>query len=178
MPVQLLMQTLNWSAEDILVNENLPLICAVDSYYKRIRRINVIKSLSGYPVDFYGSGWHSYFPDEPKFRFLGNIKHQEIALYSARYKAIINFDPNWECGVHDRVYTSTAMGTPVITNCNLALETSQIPSHLIYTYNVNEPRLNEIADDLISKNNESNILSLENLSINSWVNRMAQLILI
>jgi hypothetical protein len=176
MPLRLLVELLDWRGEQVFSGENLPLICAIDSYYKRLRRFIAIRSLSGLPIDFYGAGWSEYFPDETNFRFLGNIKHQEVAQYSARYKAVVNFDPNWEMGIHDRVFTTCAMGTPVITNRNAALQAANLPSELVHTYSANNPQLQAIAEPLLASREETGSPHLQVLTEQSWVNRMARLI--
>lgn len=176
MPVRLLSKFMRWKAHEILYYENLPLICAIDSFYKRERRLKAVKSLSGLPIDIYGNGWERFFANEENFRFLGNIKHQEIALHISKYTAVINFDPNWENGVHDRVYTSTAMGVPIITNQNSDLINIDAPSNLIYPYSNEMQDLPEIANRLLSSKKEGNKPNLRILTEHSWVNRMAQII--
>jgi hypothetical protein len=176
MPLRLLVDFFDWRADQVFSDDKLPLICAIDSYYKRLRRFIAIRSLSGMPIDFYGSGWANYFPDEKTFRFLGNIKHQEVAQYSARYKAVVNFDPNWETGVHDRVFTTCAMGTPVITNSNAALDTANLPSELIHTYSANNPQLQRIAEQLLMSKDATGSPHLQTLTQHSWVNRLARLL--
>jgi hypothetical protein len=177
MPLRLLHKFMNWELDEILNIQNLPLICAIDSYIKRSRRFKAIKSLSGMPIDFYGAGWEKYFPNEKNFRFLGNIKHQEVAQYTKKYKGIINFDPNWEMGVHDRVFTTCAMGIPVITNENSALNILNNSIELIHTYSTNDPQIMGVADYLLTSKMEDHPPNLKNLTDHSWTNRMAQLIL-
>lgn len=176
MPLRLLVDLLDWRGDQVFSGDNLPLICAIDSYYKRLRRFMAIRSLSGMPIDFYGAGWANYFPDEKSFRFLGNIKHQEVAQYSAHYKAVVNFDPNWEMGIHDRVFTTCAMGTPVITNNNEALQGINLPPALVHTYTANNPQLQDIAECLLTSREENGLPQLEILTQHSWVNRMARLV--
>jgi hypothetical protein len=176
MPLRLLVNLLDWRGEQVFSGDNLPLICAVDSYFKRLRRFIAIRSLSGLPVDFYGSGWATYFSEEKNFRFLGNIKHQEVAQYCAKYKAVVNFDPNWEMGIHDRVFTTCAMGTPVITNDNSALRDAQLPAELLHSYPANNPQLQGMAETLLQRPFDRPQPDPRVLAAHSWVPRMAQLI--
>lgn len=176
MPLKAVSDILNLESEKYFSIENLSLICAIDSYFKRLRRFKAIKSLSGLSIDFYGTGWRNYFSHEKNFRYLENIKHQEVALYIARYKGVINFDPNWEMGVHDRVFTACAMGVPIITNENSGLQKIDMPSRLIHTYSINNPQLKDIAEQLINDKENISAPQLKLISKHSWVNRMAQLI--
>lgn len=175
MPIKRIIDVLGWSNFDIFKRENLSFVCAIDSYFKRLRRFMVVKSLEGIPIDFYGSGWDKYFSHVELFRFIGNVKHQHIASVISNYKAVINFDPNWEDGVHDRVFTAIAMGVPVITNSNDGL--NEISSHdQIYQYEANSPEVFEIAEKLLYEKTCKNAVSLEAITQNSWVNRMVRML--
>lgn len=176
MPVKLLMEGMNWTAADIFEKNNLPLICAVDSFYKRLRRFLAVRSLKSCKIDFYGWGWDKYFPEERNFRFVGNIKHQEIAVTCAKYKAVVNFDPNWESGLHDRVYTSCAMGVPVITNKNDAIHDLNLSENLIHTYTANRPDMGIIIEKIFGVDGEKYDDRLKIIRSHSWTDRMARLI--
>ena len=178
MPLRFLMQYLCWRWEEVFELRNLKFICAIDSYIKRLRRFSAVRSLCGMPVDFYGTGWSAYFPGERDFRFLGSVSHGEIASTIASYKAVINFDPNWESGVHDRVFTSCAMGVPVITNENSALEGLGLPGRLVHAYSANAPDLRDVATKLIKSRDEPTRFHVPTLTEHSWTNRAATMMAI
>ncbi|MFY8016936.1 MAG: hypothetical protein ACOVN9_02400, partial [Inhella sp.] len=91
---------------------------AADSYIKRARRVAAIESLRGEPVDFVGPGWQETFGSQKSFRFIGRVSHADIARLVPLYRGLVNFDPNWEWGMHDRAYTALASGVPVLTHAN------------------------------------------------------------
>jgi len=109
-----------------IMNENqITLFAEIDSYLKRYRRINVAKSVLKYSaeanlkVGLYGTGWN-LLEDIP-----GNIQVHTPRQYIDQYeifmssKALINTDPNWTEGVHDRVFNAFGSNCVAITNKNL-----------------------------------------------------------
>ena len=102
-----------------------------------------MRSLAGQPVDFYGSGWQAALGDIPDFRHVGRVHHDDIALLIPHYRAVLNFDPNWSGGVHDRVYTAAAMGVTVVTNTNTALHAAALPADLVIPYAADRPAIGE-----------------------------------
>jgi hypothetical protein len=123
--------------------------CAADSFMKRHRRLAAAQSLRGLPVDFAGSGWQQAFGDEPSFRFLGNLPHSGLTRLMTFYAGLVNFDPNWEWGMHDRVYSALSVGTPVLTNANRAPADEGLPAPLVATYVPNAPALAAPAQALL-----------------------------
>jgi hypothetical protein len=123
--------------------------CAADSFIKRHRRLLAAQSLRGQPVDFVGSGWQQVFGDEPSFRFLGNLPHGSLTRLMTFYAGLVNFDPNWEWGMHDRAYSALSVGTPVLTNANRAPADEGLPAALVVTYAPNAPALAAPAQALL-----------------------------
>lgn len=141
MPARTVATTLAWDAGQVLQPAVLAALVAVDSWVKRERRIAAVRSLAGVGVDFFGSGWAAVLGDVPGFRHVGNIRHDDIASLLPHYRGIVNFDPNWQHGVHDRVYTAVAMGVPVLSNDNTALDGAALPRELLLRYDANRPDL-------------------------------------
>jgi hypothetical protein len=147
MPALTVARELGWGPERAFDRPSLGLLVAVDSWVKRHRRIRAVASLAGVPVDFYGTGWQEQFGDTPGFNYIGRVHHDHIARVLAHYRATVNFDPNWQGGVHDRVYSAAAMGTHVFTNANTGLAAATLPSDLVTTYDATAPRLAALVAD-------------------------------
>jgi hypothetical protein len=175
MPALTVARELGWGPERAFDRPSLALLVAVDSWVKRHRRIQAVASLAGVPVDFYGTGWQEHFGDTPGFNYVGRVHHDNIARVLAHYRATVNFDPNWQGGMHDRVYSAAAMGTHVFTNANTGLATAGLPADLVTTYDANRPSLARLVRD--SATLESSALAgvrLDVLARHNWGSRMAQ----
>ena len=158
-----------------LLNINfLNFACGIDSYIKKRNRIRAIDSLENFPTDFYGSGWNVRYKDATNFIFFGEIKHTQISKTANKYKVLLNFDPNWEDGVHDRVFTCLANQTNIITNQNLFLDELEGKTNNIYRYHPNSPNINELAECSIDEYQKSETKSI--LLNHSWHARITALI--
>jgi hypothetical protein len=175
MPARTTMDVLGWSLEQAFDREPLAALIAIDSWIKRQRRIDAVRSLAGQPVDFYGNGWLSVLGEVPGFRHVGRIHHDDIALLLSHYRAVLNFDPNWAGGVHDRVYTAAAMGVTVVTNANTGLATAGLPSDLVITYPANRPALGGTLEalGLFTGAPHTNAPRADVLARHNWGSRMA-----
>lgn len=141
MPAVTVCRELNWELRDALTSQCLPVLTAVDSWVKRHRRIEAVRSLVGLPCDFFGHGWSELLGPVQGFRYVGQIRHTDIAKLAVNYLGLVNFDPNWSHGVHDRVFTVGGMGVRVLTNDNAGLDTLHLPQDLITRYDANRPAL-------------------------------------
>jgi hypothetical protein len=144
MPALTVARELGWGPDRAFDRPSLRLMVGVDSWIKRERRIQAVASLAGVPVDFYGTGWKEHFGDMPGFNYIGRVHHDHIARVLAHYRATVNFDPCWQGGVHDRVYSATAMGTHVFTNTNTGLARAGLPADLVTTYDPTRPELGSL----------------------------------
>ncbi len=148
LPARTLAASLGLAPADVLAGgAPLTAAIAVDSWFKRERRLAAVRSLAGLPVDFFGTGWQALLGDVPGFRHVGQIQHGDIARLLPHYLGLVNFDPNWQHGVHDRVYTATAIGGRVITNHNSALDEACLPAERVLRYDANRPALAEAVVD-------------------------------
>ncbi|MEY8878093.1 MAG: methyltransferase domain-containing protein [Leptothrix sp. (in: b-proteobacteria)] len=130
---------LGLSAHALLDASVQGLVCAADSHLKRARRLAAVKALRGVPVDFIGPGWQDGFAGQAGFRFLGSVDHADLARLMPLYRGVVNFDPNWEWGQHDRVYTALACGVPVLTHANGAIAEEGLPPALLRPFAPNVP---------------------------------------
>ncbi len=176
MPADAIVSIAGWSQVECVEESRLQLLCEVDSWVKYHRRVSAIRSLSKVPVDFFGTGWEKEFGNVKSFRFLGSIIHDDIATTMARYSAVVNFDPNWEGGVHDRVLTAAAMGVPIITNSNTGLADLSLPDDLIATYCANRPELDPLAEAFLSLETAGRSERIEVITRHSWSDRVCRLL--
>lgn len=152
--VQVILKRLRLHEIDLLDSKLLKFAASIDTYVRVNTRISAVRSLSRFPIDIYGPGWESHFHQSTNIQFKGSIPHDAIPIIARRYAAVINFDPNFENGVHDRVLTTLGVGTKVITNENYFL--NKIPSHetAIKTYKIYKPELNLLAEEIFDENCE------------------------
>lgn len=141
LPVRQLSQAMRWAPQECLQPQRLKGALALDSWVKRHRRMVAVRSLGQLPVDFFGTGWLAMLGAQAHHRHVGQVAHQDIARLMPHYQAVLNFDPNWQGGVHDRVYTAAAMGVPVITNDAAPLADLQQLGAPILSYASNSPSL-------------------------------------
>ncbi len=125
-------------------------VSAADSFIKRHRRVIAAESLRGVPVDFVGSGWQPEFGDEPSFRFMGNLPHGSLTRLTSLYAALVNFDPNWEWGMHDRVFSALSVGVPVFTHANFAPAEEGLRADQVIAFAPNAPALAAPAHALLA----------------------------
>ena len=176
MPSEAAMRAFGWEPLQLVDAAYLPFLCALDSWTKRERRLKAARSLMGLPVDFFGNGWQQVLGDVSDFRYRGDVGHDDIALLMTHYAGVVNFDPNWSAGVHDRVYTAVAMGTTVLTNDNTALGGAHLPKELVRVYDANQPQLAPLAHEAIQSATMPALPRLEVMSAHGWSNRMARLV--
>lgn len=154
-----------------LTPEVQTLVCAADSFIKRHRRLLAVNALRGVPLDIAGPGWEALFGSQPDFRFLGAVPHRQLARLMRLYRGVVNLDPNWEWGAHDRVFTAAAMGVPVLTHANRALADEGLPAALALPYAPNSPQLAATSQALLDRTDDT--LPAHGVD---WTARMARLL--
>lgn len=176
MPARALARLLDWGPVDVVQQEPLAALIAVDSWIKRDRRLRAVRSLAGLPVDFFGTGWEALLGPVAGFRHVGQVHHDDIALLMQNYAGVLSFDPNWDGGVHDRVYTAAAMGVTVVTNHNTGLQAAGLPDDLVITYPANAPALASRlgGSGLFGDTSRFNAPRADVLARHNWGTRMAQ----
>ncbi len=154
----------------------LPLVTAVDAFEKRRRRIAAIRSLGDLPVDFYGKGWERWFPASAARRMRGTLPFSAIGARMQRYAAVLNFDPNWDGGLHDRVYTALGNGCRVLTNAGTALAGLELSTvfgnaAVLHAYRPNAPALHDPAAAMLGAPPLAPAACLRFRALNSWFAR-------
>jgi len=96
----------------------LSLVGRIDSWLKLYRRERLARLLQYYDVDVAGTGWDNILGQNSNIKLLGSISHSNYSHMISNYKALINLDPNWNHGYHDRVFTALFQGVPVLTQSN------------------------------------------------------------
>ena len=107
-----------------LTAEALNLVTEVDSFLKRYRRLAATKALletsiqRSYEVAIFGTGWEKLgqLPDNIKI-FGPTLYEKQFEIFNSS-KSVLNTDPNWTAGVHDRVFNAFGSGCVAITNQN------------------------------------------------------------
>ena len=147
-----MVEVLDIDFETILTQPLLKTATTIDSFEKHRRRLAIVEELLEVPVDFYGAGWAEHLAQAAHHRYMHSVPYQDLALYMPRYHSVLNFDPNWDDGYHDRVYSALSSGCYVLTNENRALkDLGQQGVGSIVTYNAIEPRAREAATELLSR---------------------------
>lgn len=150
----------------------LGLATQIDSFEKRRRRIMAVDDLRGLPVDFYGEGWRDLFGDSDGFRFLPSITFESIGAQMQSYAAVLSFDPNWDHGLHDRVYTGVGMGCRVLTNDSLALAEVNLGEGRVLSYAPARPRTRMLAELALAAPAPDRDETMALRTANSWFARM------
>jgi hypothetical protein len=114
-----------------------------------------------------GTGWDKIVSPNPTTVIMGNVHYNEQFNLYRQSKALINLDPNWTHGMHDRVFNALSCGCLVITGANnygRFLNNSQ--NSLIFFNKISEiPQKIAIAMDRPVSEGEFD------LSQNTWIDR-------
>ena len=84
---------------------------------------------------------------------------------------MVNFDPNFPNGVHDRLLTGLASGAKVISNRNAFIDEIPGSERAVWTYSINAPDVREIAEVALHAELDAGF-GREILSQHSWANRV------
>jgi hypothetical protein len=138
---------LDLTLEQLLSAEVCRYLARLDSFQKRRRRALAVRTLREYPVDFYGCGWERVAADFRDSRFPGWVPHHDVGAVCRTYAAVLSFDPNWDHGLHDRVYTGVGNGCRIVTNRSGALDGLRLPDpEQVLTFDANQPELGPLAE--------------------------------
>jgi hypothetical protein len=95
-----------------------------DSYLKRYRRLAVMRALMadersrGMRLAIVGTGWDRLGELPASWKFLGPTHYDRQFELFRRSCFVLNTDPNWTHGVHDRVFNAMAALCVPVTNWN------------------------------------------------------------
>lgn len=104
--------------------EAFDLAAEVDSFLKRYRRLAVAKEMlnvslnNNYEVAIFGTGWENLGKLPSNIKIFGPTYYEKQFEIFNSSKSVLNTDPNWICGVHDRVFNAFGSGCAVVTNQN------------------------------------------------------------
>lgn len=165
------------SPETLFSHDVARYLSRIDSYQKRRRRVMALQALKDYPIDIYGTGWEKFAVNFRDCRFRGTVAHGEIGALCQQYAVLLNFDPNWDHGLHDRVYTATGNGCQVLTNHSAALNDLKLPSpDSLSAYDANNPIIGHLAERALSVPPSPHDRLLQFRSENSWFTRLDRLL--
>jgi len=164
---------LNVSSEVIFTPNVAAYVARLDAFQKRRRRQLAILGLRQFAVDFYGEGWEAYTADFKDCRHMGTISHGDIGRVCQQYKILLNFDPNWDDGLHDRVYSALGNGCRVLTNRSAALVDLELPEEgSVLTYEADSPTFSHSIENLLSRDVMPTADILKFRERNSWLARI------
>ncbi|MEY4766952.1 MAG: hypothetical protein RI907_3625 [Pseudomonadota bacterium] len=115
---------------DITRTEHVLMFKVIDSYLKRHRRhqlaLALVQAASrlGCLVDIYGTGWEVMGALPAGCRIHGPRPYGDQFQVFRESKLLLNLDPNWAWGAHDRVFNAMAMQCGVISNSSRFLDAS------------------------------------------------------
>ncbi|CAH2604045.1 conserved protein of unknown function [Rhodovastum atsumiense] len=171
-----LMKEFNLKAEDVLFDLRWQKLSVdVDSLIKRYRRLQIVRKLSGHKINAFGAGWDQLAGDIPGLVIHGSRKYEDQHEIFRRSRLGLNVDPNWDFGVHDRVFNTAVAGAVSLTQHN-RFATSALPhaeACLCYAQNGDD-----IADVVAEHHGRLEEIALEGLkrtnSLHAWDQRILQ----
>lgn len=120
-----LMARLAISPEDLANRDLLVAVWGIDSYFKRERRIEIVKRFARTKkrLHVFGSGWETILDG------INNIELHGVKEWSSQdeifnqSKILLNIEPNTNGGANDRVFSATANGALLLTQRNPVIDT-------------------------------------------------------
>jgi len=145
------------SYRDLLRQDWIQALCAIDSALKRYRRLFLIESIQDFPLDIYGKNWEQFLKPSKNVRLM-QFEPDDNAVFSYAcrdYGAVVNIDPNWGNGTNERAITSLAQGINLVSNQNLMIE-GTVGSFL---YNLNKDSIRSSCELALRFKNPQNPLT-------------------
>ena len=117
----------------------------LDSLLKRERRRAMARVLievareKKLKIAVCGSGWDKLGTLPDSMTVIGNVNYRRQFDIFPNSRFLINMDPNWTHGIHDRVFNSMSVGCAVITNENdFILNNFAVGTEILIYKNVSE----------------------------------------
>lgn len=170
--LQLVCEAYGDDLDRVLKPDALQLVVSLDSFEKRRRRIEAVRGLEGLPVDFFGEGWAQLFPHCASFRHFGSVPFSQIGMLMQFYSVVVSFDPNWDEGLHDRVYTGVGAGCRVLTTRSRAVAQAALGRDRVFEFSATVPRTRELAQHALSLPPTDREETMELRLRNSWTSRV------
>ena len=112
----------------------------LDSLLKEHRRLAMAFELiklaknNGIKLIICGTGWERLGPLPDEITLAGAVHYSKQFDVFERSRFVVNLDPNWTNGVHDRVFNAMSVGAAVITNKNQFVEDTFVDGVSILTF--------------------------------------------
>ena len=101
-----------------IAGNGLALFLEIDGYLKRQHRQRLIDSLVDVPLTLFGAHWDKYAARSSCWTLGGTVPYtRQFSLFEDA-RAVINIDPNWGGGMHDRAFNAMMAGAVAITPHN------------------------------------------------------------
>lgn len=120
--------------------------CTTDSFIKRYRRTAIPRLLAGRNVHFFGHGWEPLTAANPTFQTHGPVLYTQQTEIIAQSKVVLNMDPNFGNGVHDRVFNAATHGAVALSQHNPFLTQSLTPGEGCLGYAISGADINAVLD--------------------------------
>jgi hypothetical protein len=104
--------------------DGIELLQLFDSFLKRYRRFNLVKALiescrvNSTKISIFGTGWNNFENLPETCTLFGPSAYLDQFNLFGNSRFLLNLDPNWSHGIHDRVFNGMSVGTPSLTNNN------------------------------------------------------------
>lgn len=120
-----------------------------------------------------GTGWDNISSNNLNIKILGNVNYMyQFELYKKSH-LVINLDPNWTEGIHDRVFNALACGCSVLTNVSKFHLNEDLAEHQLMQFS----RLDEIPQKIASLIEHPRNSRSAKLLKNDWGVRVRELLL-
>lgn len=102
--------------------ENLPLcertkvFSLTNSFLRAYKREKVLNSIRDIPVIIIGENKNNIISKNNNITMLGKVSYCDSFKIMAKYMFSLNVEPNFNCGLHDRILRAATNGSVVITN--------------------------------------------------------------
>jgi len=172
-PLEKHLENANGSRLDLGSTRLTALFAEFDSLTKKLRRAyfarKVIDSAEALNlrVCLCGTGWDGVVKSSSKNVIMGNVHYSEQFKLYRQSKILVNLDPNWTHGIHDRVFNALSSNCLVVTSANgYSQSLANSKKKLIYFDKISEiPQKISIAmGEPLSENGVD-------LSQNRWIDR-------
>ncbi len=127
----------------------LMLIRELDAYIRYRRGNLVVRTLLGYPVDVFGTGWDHIPWAGARAAFRGTLTWRAALQQLPAYLGCLSINPLVEHSVHDRVFFALAAGVAPVTDGN-AFSQAHLPGLQRYGFDFTEERITQAVDAMLA----------------------------
>lgn len=165
------------SVEEMYTYELTQYLSRLDAFQKRRRRRLTIEALRDVPIDIFGPGWEPYTADFTDCRYLGSVHYSQLPNLCQQYSVILDFNPGFGHGLHDRLMMGVGNGCRVLTNSCRAISDLNLPDPDAVIPYLIDPNLADLARQALALPaiEPESLLSFR--KENSWLARMDKFLL-